>query len=228
MIADESHVTQRVLPMSRAKSPAETLLTEVLAQAVTPSLKAAGFRKTSTSYHRRHGSTVQVVNVQVSHGSNWAEKKFYINVGIAFDAICELAGVPVLEKPKEYECDGRGTRDRIEALVPGAPQSWVVRHGASIDGTMTSLNGFMDHIRSGLDKIDSPAAYRSHPWFDRFRPRRENAQILYLLGDMDGAWHEVQNLVTLLSDRPNAPSEDWFVKKLCLSALAPRLSGQRP
>ena len=168
------------------------------------------------------------MNIQANHGSNWAEKKFYINVGITFDALCELACIPVLEKPKEYECDGRGTRDRLEALVPEAPDSWVVRDGESIHGTITSLNGFIDRLRSALDKIDSLAAYRSHPWFDRFRPRQENAQILYLLGDLDGAWYEVQKLATLFSDRQNAPREDWFVKKLCLGGLASRLPGQRP
>ena len=32
--------------MARDRSPAETLLTEVIARAVTPALKGAGFRKT--------------------------------------------------------------------------------------------------------------------------------------------------------------------------------------
>ena len=214
--------------MSRAKSPAETLMTELIARTVTPALKAARFRKNSTSYHRRLGTTVQVVNIQVSHGSNWAEKKFYINVGITFDEICQLAGVPILEKPKEYECDDRGTRDRMERWLPGAPATWVVRHDESIDATISSLNGFLDLLRSALDRIDSPAAYRSHPWFDQWRPRRENAQILYLLGDLDGAWKEVQDLVTLYSDRPNAPREDWFVKKLHLDGLASWLAGPDP
>ncbi len=211
--------------MSRAKSPAENLMTELIAKTVTPALKAAGFRKTSTSYHRRLGRTVQVVNVQVSHGSNRAEKKFYVNVGITFDEICRLAGVPILEKPKEYECDDRGTRDRLERLVSRAPATWVVRHDESIDATISSLNGSIDRLRSGLDQIDGLAAYRSHPWFDRSRPTRENAQILYLLGDLDGAWKEVQNLVILFSDRTNAPQEDWFVEKLHLDGLASRLAG---
>jgi hypothetical protein len=99
--------------VARAKSPAETLLTSVLAQAITPSLKAVGFRKSGMNYHRRHGEVVQVVNIQVSQGSTWAEKEFYVNVGIAFDAICNLAGVLILDRPKEYDCDIRGTRDRI-------------------------------------------------------------------------------------------------------------------
>src|SRR5581483_3480064 len=88
--------------MARAESPAEALLTDVLAQAVTPPLRAAGFRKSGRNYHRRHGKTVQVVNIQVSRGSTWTEKEFYVNAGVAFDAICELVGVTVLDRPKEY------------------------------------------------------------------------------------------------------------------------------
>jgi hypothetical protein len=97
------------------------LLEGVIRQAVMATLKPAGFRKTGQSFHRRRGETVQVVNIQVSHGSSWAEKQFYVNVGIAFDAICVLAEVPILEKPKEYECDGRGTRDRLESLLSDVP-----------------------------------------------------------------------------------------------------------
>jgi len=209
--------------MARSESPAETLLKQVIAEAVTPPLKAVGFRKTGMNYHRRLGETVQVVNVQVGHGSTWAEKVFYINTGVAFDALCELAGVPVLERPKEYQCDGRGTRDRLRDLVPASPDSWVLRVGEDAGGTVASLHGLIQRLGEQLDRIDGLSAYRSHPWFDRFRPRRENAQILYLLGDLDGAWREVQDLATLFSDRQNANREDWWVEKLRLTGLESRL-----
>jgi hypothetical protein len=209
--------------MSRIRSQAEGLLIDVIAQAVTPPLKAAGFRKTGMNYHRRRGDTVQVVNVQVSHGSTGTEKRFYVNVGIAFDALSGLAGLPVLERPKEYECDERGTRSRLELLVPGAPDRWVIRDREDVGMTVELLRGFFDRLVAELDRIDGLVAYRSHPWFDRFRPMRENAQILYLLGDLDGAWGEVQDLVTLFSDRPNASRADWWVERLGLSGLKPRL-----
>lgn len=35
---------------------------------------------------------------------------FYINVGLAFDAICQLTQTPILEKLKEYEWHIRGTK----------------------------------------------------------------------------------------------------------------------
>lgn len=207
--------------MARADSPAEALLTDVLAQAVTPPLKTAGFRKSGTNYHRRHGEVVQVVNIQVSHGSTWTEKEFYVNAGIAFDAICALAGVPVLDRPKEHECDSRGTRDRLGALIPGAPSSWVLRVGEDASGTVNAVRDCMQQLAGDLDKIDGLAAYRAHRWFDRFRPVQANAQVLYLLGDKTGAWQEVQDLAALFADRQNANRVEWWVERLRLSGLTP-------
>lgn len=212
--------------MARGRSPAETMLRDVIARGVTPPLKAAGFRKDGMNYRRRLGEAVQVVNIQSSHGSTWAAKAFYINVGIAFDAICRLAGVPILERPKEYECDDRGTRDRLEAMIPGCPDSWRVGEGGDADAVAHALRGAMERLAAGLDRIDGIASYRDHPWFDRFRPRRENAQVFYLLGDLGGAWREIRDLNELLSDRPNAPTAAWWVERLKLVELGSRLGGR--
>jgi hypothetical protein len=214
--------------MARADSPAEALLADVLAQAVTPHLKAAGFRKSGMNYHRRHGETVQVVNAQLSHGSTWSEKCFYVNAGIAFDAICTLAGVPMLDRPKEHECDNRGTRDRLEALIPGARGSWVLRVGEDTSGTITTLGDCLLQLMGELDRIDGLAAYRAHRWFDRFRPTQANAQVLYLLGDKAGAWREVQDLATLFADRQNANRTAWWVERLRLFGLGGDESGAAP
>lgn len=207
--------------MARADSPAEALLADVLAQAVTPPLKAAGYRKSGTNYHRRHGETVQVVNVQVSHGSSGSEKEFFVNAGISFDAICALAGVPVLDRPKEYECDDRGTRDRLGALIPAAPESWTLRVGEDASSVVTALRGCVRQLVAELDEIDGLAAYRAHRWFNRFRPAQANAQVLYLLGDRAGAWREVQDLAALFADRQNANRAEWWVERLRLSGLGP-------
>ena len=205
--------------MARSRSQAETLLTEVMARAVTPVLKGAGFRKSGMNYHRRRGEVVHVVNLQVGHGSTALEKLFYVNVGLAFDALSRLTGLPISERPKEYECDDRGTRDRLESLVPDCPDRWVVSAGEDVGKTVERLRGSMDRLAAELDLIDGIGAYRRHRWFDRFRPTRSNAQILYLLGDPDGAWREVLDLVTLLSDRPNAPGPRWLVERLRLTGL---------
>jgi len=207
--------------MARANSNAEAMLTDVLAQSVTPLLKSAGFRKSGRNYHRRHGKTAQVVNIQVSHGSSWSQKEFYINAGIAFDAICTLVGVPVFDRPKEYECDKLGTRDRLEALIPGAPSTWMLRVGEDTRNTMTALRDCMQQLLRELDGIDGLETYRMHRWFDRFRPAEVNAQVLYLLGDHAGAWREVQDLAAQFADRRNATRPDWWLDRLQLTGLGP-------
>jgi hypothetical protein len=205
--------------MARANSQAEALLKDILGQAVTPLLMVAKFRKSGGNYFRRHGETVHVVNMQVSHGSTWAEKEFFINAGIAFDAICKLADLPVLESPKEYECATRGMRDRLENLIQGAPSSWVLRVGGDLSRMLTALRRNIQQLVIELDRIDGVATYRSHRWFERFRPTQENAQVLYLLGDLAGSWGEVQNLAVLFADRQNANRADWWVEQLRLTDL---------
>lgn len=146
--------------MGRAGSPAEDLFREVVAQAVTPLLKGVGFRKSGNNYHRRRGEVVQVVNIQVSHGSTSDQKVFYINnVGLAFDAICRLSEVEVLEHPKEYECDSRGTRDRLEGLVKGASSSVKLRAGEKIDAKVKAVRKWIEKLCAELDRIDGLSAY---------------------------------------------------------------------
>jgi hypothetical protein len=205
--------------MNDSEPSAEELLKTVVAQAVTATLKPAGFRKSSTNYHRRHGATVEVIQVQSSHGSTWAEKVFYINVGIAFDAVCELAGVPILDKPKEYECDSRGTRDRLGQLVSEEADSWKVRTGDDPGPTIALLGDALRRLVAELDRIDGPAAYRAHRWFDRFRPTPSCASILYLLDDDAGALAEVRALAVLFADRQNANRADWWIDRLNLTRL---------
>lgn len=212
--------------MARSQSPAEAILNEVVARAFVPPLKAAGFRKTGLNFHRRRGETVQVVNVQVSHGSTAMAKTFYVNVGIAFDAICRLAGHPVLERPKEYECTIRGMRDRLEELVPGLPPEWKVGAGDDIEAIAGPVRAAIDRLVAELDRIDGLAAYRAHPWFDRPTATEENIQVLYLLGDLDGAWREIEATAAAFADRQNADEPEWWVERLRLTDLEPRLRGR--
>ena len=187
---------------------------------VTGVLRPAGFRKASLSYHRRRGTCVQVVNVQRSQGSSAAEKRFYINVGLAFDELCQLTNRAVLEKPKAHECDDRGTRDRLGGLLPDVDEHWEI--GANTDpGPMAARLGHaMTALVAELDRIDGPAAYRSHRWFDRFRPKAENAQVFYILGDRDAARQEVERLAALFADRRNASGAAWWIEQLGLRGLA--------
>lgn len=205
--------------MARTPSPAESLFQTFVAEAVTPPLREAGFRKSGSNYHRRWGDTAQVVNIQLSRGSTWTEKEFYVNVGIAFDAICALAKVPVLDRPKEYECDDRGTRDRLEKLIPDIPSSWVIRVGTDTASDVGRLREGLELLVTELEPIRSPSDYRTHRWFDRFRPVQENAQVLYLIGDREGAFQEVQALAKMFADRQNANRMEWWIERLRLRGL---------
>ena len=208
--------------MARDKSPADSLFDEIVKRAVTAILKPLGFRKSALSFHRRNKDVVQIVNLQSSHGSAWDEKAFYINVGLAFDAICELTDNEILEKPKEYDCDERGTRDRLESLLDDMPEQWSVHINSDSESVAQKLQTAMKQLAVELEAIDGVNAYRTHRWFDRFRPKQENAQILYLLGDLDSAWYEVQELCKLFADRQGVNQPKWWIEELGLSKLAAR------
>lgn len=208
--------------MAREKSPSQIVFDDLVKVAVTSILKTAGFRKSALNFHRRHHETVQVVNLQVSQGSDWNEKHFYVNVAIAFDDVCRLIDIDILDKPKEYECDSRGMHGRLETLIDELPQCWSVRVDEDNEAVAEQLKASMEQLVDELERIDGIRAYRSHRWFDRFRPNKESAQVLYLLGDMDGAWKEVNDLCTLFADRDAINQPEWWVEELGLLQLANR------
>lgn len=214
--------------MPRDKSPAQTLFDDIVKRAVTSVLKPLRFRKSALSFHRRHKDVVQVVNLQSSHGSAWDEKLFYVNVGLAFDDVCQLTGTEILEKPKEHDCDSRGTRDRLESLLDNMPERWLVNVNGDSQIVAQQLQTAIEQLAVELETIDGVQPYRAHRWFDRFRPKQENAQILYVLGDLDGAWKEVRQLCTLFADRLDLNQPEWWVEELGLSKLAARSEPQRP
>lgn len=208
--------------MARDKSPAQTLFDDIVKRAVTPVLKPLGFRKSALNFHRRHKDVVQVVNLQSSHGAAWDEKLFYVNVGLAFDAVCELTDTEILEKPKEHDCDSRGTRDRLESLLDNMPVRWSLNTNADSESVAQRLQTAIEQLAAELETIVGVHTYRTHRWFDRFRPKQENAQILYVLGDLDGAWNEVKQLCELFADRQAINQPEWWVGELGLSRLATR------
>ena len=202
-----------------AKSPVQAIFDEVVKRAVTSVLKPLGFRKSSVNFHRRHRNVVQVVNLQSSGGSTWDVKQFYVNVGLAFDDICRLTNAQILEKPKEHDCDSRGTRGRLESLLDDLPERWSACESGDMKSVTQSLQNAIERLAIELETIDGVHAYHAHRWFHRFRPTSENAQILYVLGDLKGAWQEIQALCSLFSDRQAINQPTWWVEELGLSKL---------
>lgn len=199
---------------------------EVIARAIVPPLKAAGFRKTGLNFHRRRGETVQVVNVQTSHGSTAMEKTFYINVGMAFDAVGRLIGRPVPDRPKEYDCDRLGMRDRLEHLISRVPPQWKVAVGDDSDAIAEPLRAAIDRLVTELDRIDGIDAYRAHRWFQGDRWAEFHVQVRYLLGDLDGAWREVEELVAAAAGAEYGSRPEWWIDRLGLADLRPRFEGK--
>jgi hypothetical protein len=78
----------------------------------------------------------------------------------------------------------------------------------------------IERLAVELETIDGVQAYREHRWFDRFRPKQENAQILYILGEIDGALNEVNELCKLFADRQGINRPEWWIKELGLTKLA--------
>ena len=213
--------------MTCGNSPAQSLFDNIVKGSVTPVLKPLGFRKSALNYHRRHKDVVQVVNLQSSHGSTWDEKQFYVNVGLAFDAVCQLSDSEILEKPKESECSSRGTRDRLDKLLSNVPDRWSVHVNAESESVAQQLRTAIAELAVELETIDGVTAYREHRWFDRFRPKQENAQLLYIVGDLDGSWTEVEALCTLFADREGINKPEWWIEELGLSKLASRCESHK-
>lgn len=192
--------------------------------AITAILKPRDFKKTRLNFRRRLGQVVQVVNVQQSQGNFGNYKAFYVNVGLAFDSVCIHLGVEVSEEPVDYECDQRGIRQRLELLIPTAPARWTVPVADGELATTTSrLKDIVVELATELDQIDGLPAFRSHDWFNKAVSRPLNAQVLYLLGEFDGAWSEIRSICDSFAGRRLLSQPQHWIRELKLNELESRL-----
>ena len=157
---------------------------------------------------------MQTVNLQTSRSPTWTTKEIYVNVGLAFDAICGLVDVPVLETPKEYECADRGLRDRLHAFFAQMPSHWRVD-----DTESSGLGADIAQLAEALAPIDGPDAFRAHPWFAVGRPAIWGAQILYLTGDHAQARAEVEAVCAGFADRPPLNNPQHWIESAGLADL---------
>lgn len=201
------------------KTKVEKVCDEIIKNSATAVLKPLGFRKSALNFYRRHQEVVQVVNFQMSAGSAWNNKLFYINVGLAFDDLCGLTKAEVLEKPKEHECVARGMRARLETLFEDTPSRWSITEDCDSEGISKQLRDVMELLSVELQRIHSVRTYRDHPWFDRARPTGVRAQVLYLLGDLDSARAEVEAICVLFADRKGGKEPQSWINELGLTKL---------
>ena len=207
--------------MKREKSPAQVAFDEVVKRAVTSILKPSGFKKTGTSYHRRNGSVVQVVNLQSSQGSSSTQKMFYVNIGLSFDALCELKNIEVKEKLHYHECDSRGVNYRLDKIISTAPNRWTLSVENETGTVERDLKNAMELLVSELDTIDSTASFHQHSWFDLYRPSPVSAKIFYVEGHLNEAWQEVIGITSKFSDRQKINKTQYWIEELGLVKLEP-------
>lgn len=88
-----------------------------------PLLKAQGFRKTRTTWHRVSEQTIAVFNVQTSQ---WNSDVYYINVGVYLTALGSR------NDPPEYECHVRtrvSSEGRTTAEIVDEALRWYADRG---------------------------------------------------------------------------------------------------
>jgi hypothetical protein len=201
-------------------SPERAAMLRLITSAVVPVTKPAGFRKSGQTFHRRRGEAVQLIGFRMAGAGG---REFGGDIGLAFDSMCQLAGLPVLEKPKEYECDGRGTRGDLDQFVRSAPWLWTVRLRGDNSSVTRSIQRCVAAAIKEFDQIDGIRAFAGHRWVSREEPAPERASVLYLLGNLDEAAREIEALAAKFYDRQNACRAEWWVERLHLTGL--RVSG---
>jgi hypothetical protein len=194
-------------------------LNDLLRQTLVPLAKAARFRKTRLNFHRRLGSVVHVINIQLSQGNTWDEARFYVNIGVSFDELCTLCKQPVNEAPKEYECHWR---QRMEQVIDGALPYWTVTATTDLEQMAERLGPAFSNVIENLSEVDSLEQFRRHPWFQIPADPTFKCLAHYAAGDFDAAWGEVQEVAARFSDRRGLSERD-LIKRFNLERLKPRL-----
>ena len=141
-----------------------------------------GFSKRGSTFERRHGETLQLVELQRSaHGST-----LYVNVGIVFDAVTKLGAST--------------TGARVIGKRP-------VHHGARVEDL-----GGIERALELLDRIDGPAAALKVLDLERGFEKLLRAQLKSLVGDRAGALADVEAVAKEFSDRRGCTVNDLLTR----------------
>jgi len=179
-----------------AKSAPNQLKDTVIKESVTAVLKPAGFRKASTWFRRRHGQTLQAVNLQGSVTSR-NESLFYVNVAVRFDELCVHLGKDTSDdRAKIYGHTTETLGGRLEKFLDDTPAQWILTVPGPADGyerrrptdvpsneVPVVLKQRFETLLSELELLDSVAAFRDHRWFADRATTEAHAVTHYLLGD---------------------------------------------
>lgn len=75
-----------------------------------------------------------------------------MNVAFAFDELRNHEGKPLVEKPKEHECD---VRRRLEQLIVNTPFIWSVTSQSDLNQLANDLSSRFEKLLEYLNQIDS-------------------------------------------------------------------------
>jgi hypothetical protein len=164
---------------------------DIVIAAITPGLVGGGFRKRGRTFERRCADVMQLVNIQRSHGGN----SFYVNVGLAFDAISALhadaTGLLVLGRHVVH------FGARLDELVTGIPSR-------CIDGdadALVQVRAGLEAIMTKLDRTSGVAAMLSEFPLDAGFQKVLRAQLKWISGDRLGARADLAAVAFEFSDR---------------------------
>lgn len=111
-----------------------------------------GFKRSNYNFFRRKGSTVQVLNIQLSRWNHGNEASFYVNASLAFDELRKFEDRAIEESPKYYGCD---FYHRLEHYVPDTPPIWNVKLDMNIEPMVKSLNKKIYVLINNFNRIES-------------------------------------------------------------------------
>ena len=133
------HRASIVIPRQPMPDLIATLLTRLHREA----LKPHGYGKDRHTFVRRVGSYAERFNFQGSGWSSADEKRFYVNVGIAFP-----------EYPDDLASSGYFTGNhwacRIDDLVEGAPKHWDVNAATGLQALSAELAATIERASASL------------------------------------------------------------------------------
>ncbi|WP_221797818.1 DUF4304 domain-containing protein [Oceanobacter mangrovi] len=182
--------------MKREKSLAQAAFDDLLKTSVAPVLKQYGYKKSGENFFKRNDDSSIVINFQSSVGSSFFEKRFFINVGVAFDEICKYQDIYITEKPKEYECSSRGARNRVNTLFSTEPEIYGFSDEQSLAETCKKIDSLISPLAEWLDPISDLPSFITHPWYDVMQGDPGIKVLMhYLLGDKERASQQLDRLV---------------------------------
>ncbi|HLY27529.1 MAG TPA: DUF4304 domain-containing protein [Aggregatilineales bacterium] len=189
---------QRIAPQYHS---VREIATDIVGKSIKPMAREAGFKKVAFNFYRRIGDLIQVVNIQLNRWNVGTTGGFYVNVGISFDKLRELARRPIDEKPRGWDWD---FSRRMEHFCLEAPQEWLIDKNTDVEATAAVLSADFKIILHKLDEITSIQAFIESDLAGVGSGYGLLAKLFYVLDDMPASRHWLQRESAFFADRRGA------------------------